>query len=156
METVERTLFREEIYTSKVVAKLYRCETTYNHIPWCEIDVEENNKVIANYFIHNDLPNFFVDTEDCFGDENFIDDCISLFRDDINSIIKPFMEELQSIIDDLTDKIKEQEKIKERYDSMEDFSNLTKEEFSILSNAESQIEHLEIEIEDIKEKYHVL
>jgi hypothetical protein len=39
---------------------------------------------------------------------------------------------------------------------MKDFSNLNREEFSILSNAESQIEHLEIEIEDIKEKYHVL
>jgi hypothetical protein len=157
METVERTLFREKIITSKIVAKLYRCETTCNHIPWCEIDVEENNKVIANYFIQNDLTKFYVDGEYCIGEREFIEICISsLFKDDIDSIIKPFMEELQSIIDDLNDKIKEQEKIKERYDSMEDFYSLTKEEFSILSNAESQIEHLEIEIEDIKEKYHVL
>jgi hypothetical protein len=47
METVERTLFREKIITSKIDAKLYRCETTWNHIPWCEIDVEDNNKVNA-------------------------------------------------------------------------------------------------------------
>lgn len=156
METEERTLFKEKNISSNIVAKLYRCETTYNHIPWCEIDVVENDNVIANYFIQNDLTEFYVARKYCTGEREFIEICTSLFKDEIDSIIKPFMEELQLIIDKLLNEMKEQQQIKEKYNLMEDFSNLTKEDFFILRNADSKIEHLEIEIENIIEKYHVL